>query len=164
MTRGVLPILRLDWRAEFQEGEDFGDLALRLTRKFGQFFLREILLVAEPGKRVGEVEWVKIGTLPVLDDLPNEDVAIGWRLFPARHLRESGGLCGEKAPLPRDDPVHPKIGHVPDGDRLDNSVDANGLDKFTQGSLVDGLPGLLGIWLDTVDLDEERAGQSATSF
>jgi hypothetical protein len=116
-------------------------------------FLRVPVLVSQSRQRVGEVERVHVGSLPVLDDLVKQHVVVRGRLHPAGDFLHLGLRRGFESPLARDDAVDVSLLDEPDGDRLQNAEAGNGGIQFALGGRVEPLPRLIGVRFDAINVD-----------
>ena len=107
---------------------------------------------------------MKIRTLPVLDDLPDKDLPVGWVLLPTGDLDEAGGLRREIATLPCQDLVDAKVRDETYRDRLDDPELPDRVGQFDERRLVENLPRLLRVGTDAVDVDEEGTRERAAAF
>lgn len=98
--------------------QELADFACRLAGEFGDLLLREIEFVAEPSQGVGGFFGTEIGTLPVVDDLIDQDIFRVALLNPTGKLFKAKPLGGEEATATVDHHVFACRDVPADGERL----------------------------------------------
>ena len=107
---------------------------------------------------------MKVGTLPVLDDLMEKDILFTWRLNPARDFGKAGGDGRMVTSFAADDLVNVLRVKEADGNGLENAEPANGFRELLLSFGGEVFARLGRVGPDTGQLDEERTGKASAAL
>lgn len=161
VARRIAAELTLYGRFGLEQCQRARHFGFGLASRLGDLPLRVAQFIAQAGERIGEVVRMEVGTLPVFNDLPQQNLVVLGRLHPARHLGEAGCLGRLEAALTGNDLVDVLTGDVANADWLEYAELPNGRREFDLGVIVQRAPRLGGVSADAADGDEESADETA---